>query len=164
MWLVALRTIVGLTWFYSVSNKLSADFIDRRILELLTVYTSGAPSLDPCECFPPTPFFSWYAGFLENVVIPNHRIFGWLVLFGEISAAIFLLFGLFTNIGAVISIFMNLHYYLAVGWLSSSNATLNLLLIALGTIILLSREAKSFSLDERFSSKFPWVKRWLVGE
>lgn len=164
MWLAFLRVLVGLTWIYSVSHKLNAYFIDRRILELLTIYTSGAANSDPCGCFPPTPFFPWYANFLENVAIPNYRIIGWLVLFGELLAAIFLLLGLLTNIGAVISIFMNLNYYLAAGWLTSSDAVLNLIMMALGAIILLSREAKSFSLDERLSAMFPWAKRWLIGE
>lgn len=164
MWLAVLRTLVGLTWIYSVSHKLSGDFIDRRVLELLTIYASGAHSSDPCGCFPSTPFFPWYAGFLQNVVIPSYKIFGWLVLFGELAAAIFLLLGLLTNIGAVISIFMNVNYYLAAGWLSSSDAVLNLLMIALGAIILLSREAKSFSLDEKLATRFPWSKRWLMGE
>lgn len=164
IWLVALRALVGLTWIYAVSNKLSADFIDRRVLELLTIYTSGAHSLDACGCFPPTAFFPWYAGFLENVIIPNYRIFGWLVLIGELSAAIFLIFGLLTNIGAVTSIVMNINYYFAAGWLTSSDGVLNLLMAALGVIILLSRESKSFSLDERISALFPWAKRWLIGK
>lgn len=164
MWLAVLRALVGLIWMYSVSHKLNVDFIEHRVLELLTIYTSGVQASDPCGCFPQTPFFPWYAGFLEGVVVPNYRVFGWLVLLGELAAGIFLLLGLFTNVGAVISIVMNLNYYLAAGWLVSSDAVLNLLLIALGTMVLLSREAKSFSLDEKISTMFTWTRRWLIGE
>jgi len=164
IWLTVLRILIGLTWIYSVSNKLSLEFINRRVLELLTIYSSGVSTMDPCGCFPSAPFFPWYAGFLENFVIPNYRIFGWLVLFGELFIAIFLLLGLLTNIGAVMSIVMNINYYFAAGWITSSDAVLNLLMTALGVIILLSRGAKNFSLDERLSTLFPWAKRWLIGK
>ena len=86
------------------------------------------------------------------------------MLFGELTAAIFLILGVLTNIGAVMSIVMNLNYYFAAGWITSSDAVLNLLMTALGVIILLSRGAKNFSLDERLSTLFPWAKRWLIGE
>ena len=55
----------------------------------------------------------WYAGFLENVVIPNAALFSYLVTFGEILVGLGLIAGLFTGIAAFFGGFMNASFLFA---------------------------------------------------
>lgn len=55
----------------------------------------------------------WYAGFLENLVIPNAAVFSYLVVFGEIAVGLGLILGLFTGIAAFFGGFMNASYIFA---------------------------------------------------
>lgn len=54
----------------------------------------------------------WYGRFLENVVIPNAKVFGFLVAWGEVLVGIALILGLFTGIAAFFGTFMNLAFLL----------------------------------------------------
>lgn len=56
---------------------------------------------------------SWYAWFLQNGVLPNARIFSFLVAWGEVLVGIALIIGLFTGIAAFFGAFMNINYLLA---------------------------------------------------
>jgi thiosulfate dehydrogenase [quinone] large subunit len=56
---------------------------------------------------------SWYAWFLQAVVIPNAGLFAYLITFGEILVGIALILGLLTGIAAFFGVFMNLNYLLA---------------------------------------------------
>lgn len=62
---------------------------------------------------------SWYAGFLESAVLPNAKLFGYLVAYGEVLAGIGLILGIFTGFAAVGAALMNLSFLLA-GTLSSN--------------------------------------------
>lgn len=55
----------------------------------------------------------WYAGFLENVVVPNAALFSFLVVFGEILVGLALILGLFTGIAAFFGGFMNASFIFA---------------------------------------------------
>lgn len=56
---------------------------------------------------------SWYASFLQNVVLPNAPVFGGIVAFGELLVGVALILGLFTGIAAFFGGFMNMNYLLA---------------------------------------------------
>jgi thiosulfate dehydrogenase [quinone] large subunit len=47
------------------------------------------------------PTFGWYAAFLENVVVPNFRLFGLLTFLTEIALGLGLLFGVLTRLVAL---------------------------------------------------------------
>lgn len=88
----------------------------------------------------------WYGWILENIVIPNAGIFGWLVAYGEVLVGIALIAGALTGIAAFFGIIMNANYLLA-GTVSS-----NPILIILGTLLVLAwRNAGWIGLD-----------RWLL--
>lgn len=55
----------------------------------------------------------WYAWFLQQVVLPNAGVFGYLVTLGELLVGLALLVGLFTGLAAFFSCFMNANYLLA---------------------------------------------------
>src|SRR5216684_2726390 len=56
---------------------------------------------------------SWYASFLQNVVLPNATLFAYLVTFGEVLIGLGLIFGVLTGIAAFFGVFMNLNFMLA---------------------------------------------------
>jgi thiosulfate dehydrogenase [quinone] large subunit len=62
---------------------------------------------------------AWYAWFLENLVLPNAELWGYLITFGEILVGIALILGIFTGIAAFFGSFMNVNYLLA-GTVSSN--------------------------------------------
>jgi len=55
----------------------------------------------------------WYARFVENVALPNAKVFSYLVPCGELLVGISLILGAFTIAGLIGGAFMNLNYLLA---------------------------------------------------
>ncbi len=47
------------------------------------------------------PTFGFYKAFLENVVVPNFKLFGYMTFFTEIALGLSLFFGLFTVLGGI---------------------------------------------------------------
>jgi len=56
---------------------------------------------------------SWYAAFLQNVVLPHAALWGTIVAFGETLVGIGLILGAFAGIAAFFGILMNFNYLLA---------------------------------------------------
>lgn len=74
----------------------------------------------------------WYAAFLQNFVLPNARIFSYLVAYGELLVGIALIVGAFTGIAAFFGILMNFNYLL------SGAVSTNPILLALGILIVMA--------------------------
>jgi thiosulfate dehydrogenase [quinone] large subunit len=74
---------------------------------------------------------SWYGWFLEEVVLPNADVFGYLVAYGELLVGIALVIGLFVGIAAFFGMFMNMSFLLA-GTVSSNPI---LLILSIGLIL-----------------------------
>jgi thiosulfate dehydrogenase [quinone] large subunit len=84
----------------------------------------------------------WYAWFLENLVQPNTKTFGFLVAYGEVLVGIALILGLFTGIAAFFGGFMNLNYLL------SGTVSTNPILLFLSLVVILAwRTAGWWGLD-----------------
>ncbi len=56
---------------------------------------------------------SWYASFLQNVVLPHANGWSHFVAYGELIVGIALILGFLTGIAAFFGLFMNLNYLLA---------------------------------------------------
>src|SRR5947209_4596615 len=63
---------------------------------------------------------NFYRPFLEGVVQPNMLLFSQLVTLGELFVAISLTFGLFTRLGGVVGMLLNLNYMLLKGLASNA--------------------------------------------
>ncbi|WP_078381768.1 DoxX family protein [Sutcliffiella halmapala] len=90
----------------------------------------------------------WYAGFLENVALPNVELINILIPWGEVLVGIGLIVGLATVPALIAAAFMNLNFLLA-GTLSTNPIlyTVAILLLAAGTA------AHIYGLD-RFAIRF----------
>ncbi|MEX1087455.1 MAG: DoxX family membrane protein, partial [Candidatus Paceibacterota bacterium] len=73
----------------------------------------------------------WYAWFLENVVLPNAEVWGYMIAYGELLVGIALIIGLLTGIAAFFGLFMNLNFMLA-GTVSSNPV---LFTLAIGLVL-----------------------------
>ena len=76
---------------------------------------------------------AWYAGFVNNVALPNAKIFSYMVPFGELLVGISLILGALTVVGLVAGAFMNLNYMLAGTTSTNPNLyTVAIILLAVG--------------------------------
>lgn len=84
----------------------------------------------------------WYATFLENVALPNAKIFSFVVAYGEVLVGLGLIVGLFTGIAAFFGSLMNVMFLFA-GTLST-----NPILFILATWLVLAwKNAGWYGLD-----------------
>ncbi|MCB2160497.1 DoxX family protein [bacterium] len=85
---------------------------------------------------------SWYAWFLEKLVLPNTKVFGYMVAYGEVLVGIALIIGLFAGIAAFFGGFMNMNYLL------SGAISVNPILLFLSLFVILAwRTAGWWGLD-----------------
>ncbi|MGE5586098.1 MAG: FAD-dependent oxidoreductase [Bacillota bacterium] len=103
LWLVILRVFLGYEWLASGIGKIRDGFLisgDKLV--------SGS-SLMPMG--PGTP--EWYRWIMETFVFPHALFFQWVVTLTELALGLALIFGLFTSLAALGSIFMNINFALA---------------------------------------------------
>jgi thiosulfate dehydrogenase [quinone] large subunit len=74
----------------------------------------------------------WYAGFLQNVVLPNVTIWSWAVTLGEMAIGLGLILGALTGVAAFFGSFMNANF------LFSGTVSVNPLLFVLATWLVLA--------------------------
>src|SRR4029077_4484671 len=59
--------------------------------------------------------FPWYIAFIQQIVVPYASLFSYLVMTGELFAAISLLSGTLTRLGALAAMFLFFNFMLAKG-------------------------------------------------
>jgi thiosulfate dehydrogenase [quinone] large subunit len=103
--LAVLRVGVALMWIQNVGWKYPPTFGEGPRPGALYRFTRWAVEY---EVFGP------YAWFVEHVVLPNFRVFGWMTLFVEAGLGAFLLIGLATRLWALVGVGQCLAITLAV--------------------------------------------------
>ena len=110
IWLI-LRVWVGWHWLLSGWGKLhnpawtgsnAGTALSGFVSNALTKTSGAHPDVQ-----------SWYAWFLQHIVLPNVTPWSYLVAFGEFLVGIALILGIFTGIAAIFGSFMNFNYLLA---------------------------------------------------
>src|SRR5437764_1044866 len=101
--LALLRIYLGVILFVTDLGKLTRDqpFAAEMLafLNNVALPRSGGP----------------YLHFLQTIVIPHATLFSYLVMTGELFAAISLLAGAFTRVGALVAMLLFLNYMFAKG-------------------------------------------------
>ncbi|WP_187774350.1 Rv1678 family membrane protein [Lolliginicoccus suaedae] len=92
--LTMLRIVAGLLWLYNVVWKQPPSFGENNNGGLYFFTSLGVEH----PVFPP---FSWI---VENMVLPNFGIFGWVTLISETTLAVLLLTGTFVKLAALLGI------------------------------------------------------------
>ena len=99
---LVLRTLFGIFWLSAGINKINKNWLTTDILKQIF--------LDRLTEMPPDSFAVLY---LQAFAIPLYQLVAWVVTFGELYAAIGLLFGITTRWAAWMSFFILLN--LAIG-------------------------------------------------
>ena len=147
--LTILRIYLGVILLYTVYGKLSADtpFSDE-LRDYLALVMSRARL---------TPF---YSHFLHSIVVPNEKLFSYLIMTGELIAGLGLLTGAFTRIAAFIALFLFLNYMLSKGrWFWSPDSE-DAAVFFIALVVGLGRAGRFFGLDYFLAKKWPNGSFW----
>jgi len=138
IWLIV-RLYVGYAWLKAGIGKVTSDaWTGEKAGTALQGFIKGA--LAKAESGKDVT--GWYAGFLENVVLPNAKLFAYMVAFGEVLVGLGLILGLLTGIAAFFGGLMNVSFLFA-GTLST-----NPILFILATWLVLAwKNAGWYGLD-----------------
>ena len=110
LWLV-LRLYLGYEWFVAGLGKLQNPvWVGSKAGVAITGFVNGALAKTAGE-HPDVQ--GWYGAFLQSVVLPNARLWSYLITFGEILVGVGLILGIFTGIAAFFGSFMNMNYLFA---------------------------------------------------
>ncbi len=91
--------MIGFLWLFSLRWKLPPDFAPA----------TGQGLMDWLQLEIQYPAFSFYAGFVETVVIPNFNSFAWVIFLTELLVGVLLLTGTLTRLGAGLGLLMALN-------------------------------------------------------
>lgn len=145
-WVVPLRLFLGIMWLYAALGKIGPGFDSiHRIIEVMANGTPSNPQGNP---------IGWYRTFLADVVLPHWRIFGVLILLGEFSVGISMLFGILTRLGALGGAFLFIQYALGRAYLEWPFTYLAL--IAPHAVLIWTAAGRTFGVDG-------WLARWKPG-
>jgi len=146
--LVIPRIYIGVILFLSDVGKLTRDnpFADEMLQFLRGVTTRRASAP--------------YLHFVQQTVIPHASLFSYLVMTGEAFAAISLLTGTLTRVGAAVAAFIFLNYMLAKGRLFWSPDSEDGALIIITLVIFVGRAGRVFGIDSYLAKRWPKSMLW----
>lgn len=151
-WLIV-RVYVGYNWLMAGISKFSNPaWIGSDTGKAITGFLKGALSKTAGEH---PDVSSWYAYFINNIVLPNSHTWSYIIVFGEIFVGIGLILGAFTGIAAFFGMFMNLNFLFA------GTVSINPLLFVLSIGLVLAWKVSGFiGLDRFLLPKIgvPWSK------
>lgn len=128
IWLV-IRLYVGYIWLTAGWGKIQNDaWVGENAGKAVEGFVKGALS----KSQETADVAGWYATFLENAVLPNAKLFSFVVAYGEFLVGLGLIVGLLTGVAAFFGAFMNASFLFA-GTLST-----NPLLFVLATWLVLA--------------------------
>jgi thiosulfate dehydrogenase (quinone) large subunit len=160
--LAAGRIALGAYWLWEQHWKLPPEFGLHDARGLMFSFQS---SIDQ-------PTLGLYRAFLQNIVVPNFFVFGWLVFLTETAIGLSLVLGLLTRAGALVGTLQAINLLVAQG-ATEEGPWLYLGLIAANLAALLTPASRDLSVDRRLAA---WLRapgprpngvrkvmRWLIG-
>lgn len=148
LWLV-IRLYLGYAWLTAGWGKVTApEWTGENAGAAVQGFIQGALGNEDVS--------TWYATFLENVVLPNATVFSFMVAYGELLVGLGLILGLFTGIAAFFGGLMNVSFLFA-GTLST-----NPLLFVLATWLVLAWKVAGFYGLDRWALPLlgtPWQRK-----
>jgi thiosulfate dehydrogenase [quinone] large subunit len=144
--LALLRVYLGVVFVIAAIPKLGRDFTPG-----LTAFLEQR-ALEQSHLF--------YRGFLQEVVLPNARLFAALVTWGELLVGVFLILGLMTRLTAPVALLLTLNYMFAKGawpWTPSSN---DAAFAAISLALVVGAAGRTFGLDSVLAQRWPRSPFW----
>lgn len=146
--LVILRVYVGVILFISDLGKLTREnpFVTEmtRFLRGVTVRRASAP----------------YLHLVQQIVIPHAHLFSCLVMAGEGFAAVSLLAGALTRLGAGVAMFLFLNYMLAEGRMLWSPDSEDAALFFIALVLFLGHAGRAWGIDHYLAKRWRKSPLW----
>ena len=139
--LAAGRIALGAYWLWEQHWKLPPEFGLHDARGLMFSFQS---SIDH-------PTLGLYRTFLQDIVVPNFFLFGWLVFLTETAIGISLVMGLLTRAGALMGTLQAINLLVAQG-ATEEGPWLYLGLIAANLAALLTPSSRDLSVDRRLAA------------
>jgi uncharacterized membrane protein YphA (DoxX/SURF4 family) len=146
--LVIPRIYLGVILFITDLGKLTRDtpFANEMLDFLLGVTTRRASAP--------------YLHFVQQVVIPNASTFSYLIMTGEMFAAISLLTGTMTRLGAGVAMVLFINYMLAKGRLFWSPDSEDAAVFFIALVVFLGRAGRVWGIDSYLAKRWPKAPLW----
>src|SRR5438067_9362068 len=143
-----LRIYRGVILFITALGKLTRDtaFATEMLGFLNGVVRRGA--------------LSWYTEFVQQVVIPHASLFSYLVMTGELFAAISLLTGAVTRLGALVAMSLFLNYMLAKARMFWSPDSEDAAVFFIALVVFLGRAGRVWGIDTVLARRWPKSPLW----
>jgi uncharacterized membrane protein YphA (DoxX/SURF4 family) len=101
----------------------------------------------------------WYTDFIQQVVVPHASLFSYLVMTGELFAAISLLAGACTRLGALVAMFLFINFMLAKGRMFWSPDSQDGAVFFIALVVFLARAGRVWGVDALLARR--WPRSWL---
>lgn len=134
---VVLRLLAGLLWLYNVAWKRAPDFGQDNDTGLYH-FTALAVS---------DPVFGPYSWVVENLVLPNFTLFGWVVLVAETTLAVLLLSGAFVRLAAALGLAQSVAIGLSVALAPNEWPWAYAMMVGIHVVLLFSAAGRYWSVD-----------------
>jgi thiosulfate dehydrogenase [quinone] large subunit len=144
--LALLRVYLGVVFLMAAIPQLQGDFTTD-----FTAFLQGR-GLEQSHLF--------YREFLQEVVLPNARLFAALVIWGELLVGVLLILGLLTRLSAAVALLLALNCMLAKGawpWTPSSN---DAAFAAISLALIIGAAGRTFGLDAVLARRWPRSALW----
>jgi thiosulfate dehydrogenase [quinone] large subunit len=149
-WLLALlRIYLGVILFITVLGKLTRDnpFVNEMVAYLQHVLNAHrAPGS--------------YLHFIQAVVIPHATLFSYLVVAGELTAAISFLTGAATRIGGAVAMFLFLNYMLSKGRIFWSPDSQDAAVFFIALVVSIGCAGRVWGIDGYLARRWPKFPIW----
>jgi len=143
------RIALGAYWLWEQHWKLPPEFGIHDARGLMFSFQS---SIDH-------PTFGLYRSFLQELVVPNFYLFGWLVFVSETMIGLSLTLGLLTRAGGVLGTLQSINLLVAQG-ATEEGPWLYLGLVAANLAVVFTPSNRQLSLDRRLAPKLRASTRW----
>jgi thiosulfate dehydrogenase (quinone) large subunit len=136
------RIALGAYWLWEQHWKLPPEFGIHDARGLMFSFQSSIEH----------PTLGVYRTFLQDVVVPNFYLFGWLVFVSETMIGLSLTLGLLTRVGGVLGTLQSINLLVAQG-ATEEGPWLYLGLIAANLAVVLTPSNRQLSLDRQLARK-----------
>lgn len=152
LWLI-IRVYLGYAWITAGWGKATSDnWTGENAGAALTGFVKGAVA----KSTEGKDVSGWYASFLESSVLPNAKLFSYMVAYGEVLVGLGLILGLLTGIAAFFGSFMN------AAFLFAGTVSTNPLLFILATWLVLGWKVAGWYGLDRWALRYlgtPWTRK-----
>ncbi len=145
---LVVRLVAAYLWFDNLGWKIPPNFgeADKQGLYQFTHYAVEYPVFAP---------YTWV---VENLILPNFTLFGWIAFLTEAALFVFLFLGLATRFWAVVGIAQSLVIFLSVGAAPNEWRWSYFLMMATHVAILGFAAGRVFGLDGLLRERL-WERR-----